>query len=154
MSLTTRFWDKVDTSGGPDACWPWQGSCFWNGYGQVAHRGKNLKAHRVALALYEGRSPLRAGGLHVCHTCDNRRCCNPAHLFRGTAAVNMADKVAKGRQARGTSNGRSKATPEIVIQIRQLLAEGVSGAEVAVRVGMSPAGVSHIRSGRCWGWYV
>jgi len=45
-------------------------------------------------------------GKDVCHTCDVRLCCNPAHLFIGTRSDNVADCVAKGRY----SNGRAERT--------------------------------------------
>jgi hypothetical protein len=76
------------------ACWPWLRSRFKSGYGKVWWQGKVRRAHRVALELTYGPIP---SGINVCHWCDNPICCRPHHLFTARAALNMADKMRKGR---------------------------------------------------------
>jgi hypothetical protein len=92
-----RFWSKVDkTPGhGPHGdCWVWTAGLRTCGYGAFYLAGSYCRAHRVAFRLCIGNpSP----GLFVMHTCDVRRCCNPAHLRLGTAADNVRDAYAKGR---------------------------------------------------------
>lgn len=99
MRALERFWLKVR----PDAageCWIWRGSTYPNGYGQFAMRtergsGNRMQAHRVAWQLTHGIE--LTPNDHLCHSCDVRRCVNPAHLAAADHLVNMRDMIAKGR---------------------------------------------------------
>jgi hypothetical protein len=101
---------------GPEECWPWLGCLCELGYG-VIRDGKNrkIKAHRVA---YEDQIGPIPSGLNVLHHCDNRRCCNGAHLFIGTQQDNIRDMVAKGRQVTWVTHPQAKFNAEQVRQIR------------------------------------
>lgn len=99
------FWARLDRSG---ECWLWTGARSPFGYGRFRYRGQYIAAHRFA--WMETNGPIE-NGLQVCHKCDVPHCCNPSHLFLGTAAENQRDKVAKNRQARGASHG-SATKPE------------------------------------------
>lgn len=99
--IEDRLWAKVNKNGPTmphmdSPCWEWTGGK--NGrYGRFTFNYQSVPVHRLSMTL-AGRDPT---GLLVCHRCDNPICVNPDHLFLGTHTDNMADKVAKGRQAKG-----------------------------------------------------
>lgn len=74
-----------------DECWETSHRSASTGYCRV----KQQRLHRVAYEAHHAE-PI-PDGMMVCHTCDNRRCFNPAHLFLGSAKNNHDDCVAKGR---------------------------------------------------------
>lgn len=99
----------------PTGCWLWQGATNSNGYGQIGIfngvRGVSTSVHRLVAMLVYGAIP---DGRMVCHTCDVRSCCNPEHLYIGTATDNAQDAVARGRAVNtlATRNASKTHCPE------------------------------------------
>jgi hypothetical protein len=89
-----RFWLQVAPMMDDRGCWEWAGAISSNGYGAILWNSKLLGPHRVSWILHYGDIP---SGLIVCHTCDNRSCVNPAHLWLGTTRDNAIDMSRKGR---------------------------------------------------------
>jgi hypothetical protein len=88
---TQRFWSSIQILGETD-CWEIKTEPDSGGYGRFRIKKINFIAHRIAYYLATGESPQV-----VMHSCDNRRCCNPAHLRAGTHSENVRDMIAKGR---------------------------------------------------------
>lgn len=68
---------------------------------------------------------------HVMHRCDTPPCVNPSHLFLGTNADNVADKVAKGRQLKGEEVKLAKLSACDVRRIRADYANGKTYVSLA-----------------------
>jgi len=96
VNFTKRIETKTETD-----CWDWNSITDRYGYGDFRYMvGGKIQykiAHRIALEL----TGVDIKGKLVLHSCDNRKCCNPAHLRTGTQQENMNDMVARGRSCKG-----------------------------------------------------
>lgn len=193
-----RFQCRVEIGQDSD-CWLWTGFT-WRGYGQISVGRATEGRLGVHIAAWEMASGERLPkGRLVGHTCDVRRCVRNdgeegtyevngvlyrrfGHLWLGTIAANIADMVAKGRQAsgdratarrypervaRGERHG-SHLHPESVLRgeqikqarlretdvraIRARIAGGDSQRLIAADYGVSRATIGLIATGRNWAW--
>lgn len=135
MTLTERFWAKVDRRG-PDECWPWTAALSDSGYGVIREAGRGsrlLYAHRVSMII-DGKDP----GPSARHTCDNPVCVNPRHLLHGTQRQNIEDMTSRRR------HGNSRVDDDDVREIRTRVAAGESQRSLAAEYGISQPAVGKI----------
>lgn len=134
-TVAERFSKKVECipfSG----CWVWMGFDMRDGYGGLNVNGTPKLAHRISWKLHRGEIP---SGMCVLHRCDVACCVNPDHLFLGTQQENIADKVAKNRQAKGERHGMSKLSDADVKSIGVLKNfVGMKAKDIAPLFGVTP----------------
>lgn len=144
-----RFWSNVDIRG-RDECWPWLAgkNPQRDNYGRFWINRVEYRTNRMAYWLHYKIDP---GPEDACHTCDNPPCCNPAHLFKGTRAANLADMTKKQRRVYGERHGISKLTDDQVAEIkRRYVPRKVSMYKLAAEYGVSEMTVNNIIHGKIW----
>ena len=121
------------------ACWNWKSQIDDNGYGRFQINGKSKHAHRISYLIFKGEIP---EGLCVCHTCDNRKCVNPNHLFLGTKKDNSIDMAKKGR---ATNSKLSKVQVQV---IKEACDNGLVKNQIAKYFKIRPSNVWSISKGK------
>jgi hypothetical protein len=152
--VAERFWAKVKT-GLPHECWEWQGArrrkVKYSAATFKATSYTTVSAPRSAYTLAKGEDP---GQLWVLHHCDNPTCCNPDHLYLGTAKENAADVKARNRRRNvpkpGETNPRAKLTADQVENVRALFRQGKTNTSIGQLLGVHHSTISKIRTGNSW----
>jgi hypothetical protein len=149
VEQTTRFWAKVQKQS-RDACWFWTANVNNKGYGLFKVGNRMVSTHRIAYLLGTGVQP---NELHVLHSCDIKRCCNPRHLFMGTNQDNCDDYAAKGLSPNlghdqvGEQNGNARLTEH---DVRVIRASSDIQRVTAARFGITQVMVSRIKLRKAW----
>ncbi len=142
--LRKSFEDKVIRKEG---CWEWKGAPGPNGYLNIRYNRKKIMAHRVSWILYKGNIP---DNLWICHSCDNRRCTNPDHLFLGTPKENSEDRDKKLRGLQGSRHHKAKLTEENVMEIKKMLKLGISSQKIAREFCVTDGTIWFIKHEKTW----
>jgi hypothetical protein len=135
--LRDRLLAKVDKQA--NGCWHWTGQTNYYGYGLVWRDGRAVRAHRVAFELFNG--PIEAGAV-ICHSCDNPKCVNPKHLFKGTRLDNNRDAASKGRRPSGQRHHATRLSAKDVLAIRR---SRDSQSSLAKRYGVHQSHICKIK---------
>jgi hypothetical protein len=139
------FYDLLEPNGD---CLEWTMGKMTNGYGFTQINGRLVKTHRLALSL-EG---IDINDKMVLHSCDNKICCNPAHLRAGTHQENMDDMKKRNRQNshRGTQCHNATTDEATVKEIRKLYDSGVTQAQIRKDFRLSATVVFKIVHHKTW----
>jgi hypothetical protein len=149
------FWARVKKQ--RSGCWDWQGSLNSTGYGNVSWSGKLYTTHRIAAWITRmvdtPVAPKRPGVIgHVLHKCDNRKCCNPDHLFIGSLTDNMLDAYSKRRkvQPKGEKHANAKLSNRQASAIRKAYGHGSTQMKLATEYGVSQRVISLVVNNRSY----
>lgn len=151
-------------------CWEWQGKITKCGYGEITINQKYRLVHRLSYEVFRGKIP---EGLLVCHSCDNKKCINPDHLWVGTCKENIQDAKNKGLlpnlkgrkvseetriklknrryelpKTQNENHWNNKLSNDDVLEIRKMLEIGFKQYEIANRYGVNSSVISKIKTGK------
>lgn len=125
-------------------CIEWSGAKKSSGYGHVTINKKQLMVHRLAYRLFLGQIP---NDKLVCHSCDNKLCINPSHLFLGSHKDNSQDASKKGLLSFGSRRYNAKFDESVALKIKT---SNKKSRFLAEKYGVCLQTIRNIKAGRRW----
>lgn len=144
LSDEERFWPNVSKI--DDGCWTWTRYCNPAGYGIFSWDDGTI-ASRFSWSITNGPIP---DGLDVLHKCDNPPCVRPDHLFLGTDADNMADKISKGRGNYYSGGPKAKKLTWTQVEEVRALRGVLTLRQLAAKYGVTVSSIWSIHDCRTW----
>lgn len=131
-----------------NTCIEFKGNIAPNGYGRLMVDNKAQGAHRLIYRITHGVDLKKSQ--FVCHSCDNRKCIRPSHLFVGTHLDNQKDCTNKGRRLNGSEHPNAKLTEKKVAKIIKLIKKNVPYPDIAKKYKVTAGTICNIKRGKTW----
>jgi len=152
ISIKDRLLRKSTST--PNGCLEWTGAIKSNGYGNMPIGStkdgsrRTVAVHRAAYEEWNG--PI--GDNWVLHSCDNKKCINPKHLYLGDRKQNIKDAIDRGLlpPQQGEKNGNAAISEYTARRIKWLLSRNTRQIDIARGLGVSSGIVHSISSGLRW----
>lgn len=131
-------------------CWEYGKWSKKSNYPTIKISNTELRITRVLYQIFHPEENI--DDKVICHTCDNRFCVNPNHLFSGTIQDNMNDKISKNRQTKGSDISSSKLSENSIIEILEGIINGKFNSydDIQNNFDISISSVSSILNGMRW----
>lgn len=104
--------------------------------------------HRLICLTFHGPCP---DGMECLHWDGDHGNCRTDNVRWGTRQDNMNDMLRHGHTTKGERDSQAKLTDEQVLEIVELLRQGVVQTEIAGRFNVSQGAIGHIARGKAWG---
>lgn len=127
---------KIDEKG----CWICTShSLCKGGYPRTLFKGKKIRVHVISLEQRLGRKIKK--GYQANHTCNNKLCINPEHLYEGTQEQNIQDAMESGSFSKGENHVSAKLSDQEIKEIRK---SGLSRKELSRMYKITTTHISRI----------
>lgn len=136
-----------------EGCWDWKGSLHHSGYAVTKFNKKQFGAHQASWMFYNNLVDFPENfNLWILHTCDNKKCTNPDHLYLGTPSNNAQDRENRnrGRVPFGDNHPCAILNETKVKEIRKMLENNATISSIARFFNCSAGAIEAIRNRTTW----